>query len=75
MSPTRRTGLAQRISQLSRAVRSWRWFALSTALWTTTAAALIVGEFITQDWMVFVAGPALFFFFAFVYWLPGSGSQ
>ena len=75
MSPAPRAGLAQQMSQIWRAVRAWRWFALNAALWITTAAALIVGEFMTQNWMVFVAGPALFFFFAFVYWLAGRGSQ
>jgi len=75
MSTARRTGLLERLSTLWTTIRGWRWFALNAAVWTTTAAALFVAKLFTEDWVVFVAGPGLLFFFAFVYWLAGRGSQ
>lgn len=75
MSPPPRIAPHRPLRTLWTAIRAWRWFAVSVAFWTTALAALIIGEVITKDWMVFVAGPGLFFFFAFVYWLAGRGSQ
>lgn len=75
MSTTHRAGLFKWISTLWTTIRGWRWFALTAAVWTTVAAALLVSTLVTENWVVFLAGPALFFFFAFVYWLTGRAAS